>query len=1103
MRTIYLAALFSLASLTLWGQGTAQIQGVVKDSTGAAIGAADVKATQTDTGAVRTVPSGADGNYVFPSLPVGPYRLEVTKTGFATYVQSGIVLQVNNNATVDVTMKIGEVSTQVQVEANAALVDTQGTSVGAVIEQKRIVELPLNGRNPVELIQLAGAAVPGGKNNTAGYPGGLNISVAGGLLSGVTYYLDGTLYNNPFDATNLPFPFPDALQEFKVETNSLTAQNGLHSGAAVSAVIKSGTNAVHGDLFEFFRNGHLNARNSLAARRDTLKRNQFGGTIGAPIIKNKLFVFGGFQGTRLRSDPTNQTAFVPTAQMLAGDLTGSTTFPATVIDPLNGQAFPGKQIPISRLNPQSLKLASLLPTSNISTGQVSFGPIQQQKENQMLGRVDYQISDKQFLFGRYMASKYTQATSYALSKNLLDSTSGALDDLAQTYGIGHTYLISPTTVNTFRAGYNRLNILRHNDDYFSPCDLGVKNYTCFVPHQTIVAVTGGFTVGSGTYIDASFVPSTVTLSDDVSVIRGSHQFGFGVSLFKYQHSQKANVYSSGTFNFGGLVAGQGSGTGSPMADFLLGQVGTMTQGLPNTVFTTKRYGGLYAMDTWKASRRLTVNMGLRWEPALQQRLNNGAVYNYDVNRMLAGVRSTVFPLGPPGMLFAGDPNFNGKTGVNNRYKQFAPRVGLSFDPQGDGKTVIRAAGGISYDFPNTQIMSTPATAPPFGNALQVIPGPFNFSDPWANYPGGNQFVSAVPGSFVNGGSFMAMQPNAKTTTTYSWNAAIQHQFGNSWLLSATYMGTQTAHLWLTVQRNPAVIVPGPLQASCVATATDCNAANNSNARRVAALAQPNNGGKLMGFVDEVESGGTIHYNGLILAMAKRLTKGVSLNANYTWSHCIGDITQASTILATGSGLNIPSNRKYDRGNCQTPTLDGTQALDRRHIANITAVLESPKFANNRVNMVASGWRLSTSYRKLSGAWQTVTTGTDLALNGQGGTQRPNQVLADPLCAVQQAGPGANSCFLNKAAFAQPALGTFGNLGRSNVPGPGFFSIDTALSRTFRIREGKTLEARGEAFNLTNSFRAGPVTTALNNVNFGKVLTAQDPRIMQLALKFVF
>src|SRR5579872_3617367 len=316
-----IAFLFVLTCAALFAQATSQIQGVVRDASGSPVQGAEVKATQTDTGTVRTASTAADGNYVLSNLAIGPWRLEVSKAGFTTYVQTGIVLQVATNPTIDVALGVGAVSQTVQVEANAAQVETENTSVGTVIENQRIIDLPLNGRQATDLIQLTGAAIPAGVNGTAGFPGGQNIAIAGGQLSGVGYFLDGTLYNNPFDATNLPFPFPDALQEFKVETSTLTAQNGMHSAAAVNAVVKSGTNSIHGDLFEFLRNGDLNARNFFALKRDTLKRNQYGGTVGGPIKKDKIFFFAGYQGTRLRSDPGSSTAFVPTAQMLQGDFT--------------------------------------------------------------------------------------------------------------------------------------------------------------------------------------------------------------------------------------------------------------------------------------------------------------------------------------------------------------------------------------------------------------------------------------------------------------------------------------------------------------------------------------------------------------------------------------------------------------------------------------------------------------------------------------------------------------------------------------------------------------------------------------------------------------
>src|SRR5665213_3253749 len=387
-----------------WAQSQAfsQIQGTVQDASGAPVPAAQVKATQTDTGVSREVTTGNDGAYVLPNLPIGPYRLEVSKAGFSTFIQTGIVLQVATTPTVDVALKIGAVNEQVQVEANAALVETQATGVGNVMENQRIVELPLNGRVATDLIQYTAGAIPQGVAGNGGYPGTQQFVIAGGQAYGVAFWLDGSVYNNPWDLANIPLPFPDALQEFKVETSSLTAQNGVHAGGTVTGVTRSGSNAFHGDVFEFLRNGDLNARNFFAPTRDTLKRNQFGGTIGGPVIKNKLFFFFGYQDTITRQDPVaNPTAvFVPTAAMLQGDFTQC---PST--------ASLGKISP-SLFDPASLKLAALLPKGAGACGNTSFGLITQVNENQYVGRGDYQISAKDTLFGRYIRTHFYRPPSY-------------------------------------------------------------------------------------------------------------------------------------------------------------------------------------------------------------------------------------------------------------------------------------------------------------------------------------------------------------------------------------------------------------------------------------------------------------------------------------------------------------------------------------------------------------------------------------------------------------------------------------------------------------------------------------------------------------------
>jgi hypothetical protein len=701
-----------------------------------------------------------------------------------------------------------------------------------------------------------------------------------------------------------------------------------------------------------------------------------------------------------------------------------------------------------------------------------------------------------------MATTYLQPPAYSLTKNILASPTGGLNDLAQSATLGHTWLISPMTINTFAIAFNRVGVHRYNDDYFSGCDLGVQMY-CYIPHQTVVSITGGPSVGIATAIGASFIPTTWTIKDDVSVIRGSHQFAFGATAFRYQSSSNANVYSAGSFGF------TGTATGAGLADFVAGQLDTFTQGVPNTLFVTKWYVGVYGQDTWKVTPHLTASLGLRWEPFLPQSVNNGAIYNFSMSRFLAGQTSSVFQNSPPGLTYAGDPGFPGKAGINNRYDQFAPRVGLAWDPEGNGKTSIRASFGESYDFPNVMIYSTESTAPPFGDQTTVT-GPESFATPFANQAGGNFFPVAFSANapFTPNGTYVAVQPNMKATTVFTWNFALQRQLTPSWFVSATYAGTETEHLWVSYQLNPGTLIPGaPIVSSCPAASTTQNCTANLQVRRVLSQLNPA-AGKYLGPVDQFDSSGTANYNALILLVHHTLAKRLSVDANYTWSHCIGDATQASTIGGAQAGLLEPNNRAYDRGNCQTSTLGGTFGLDRRQILNFTAVAQSPNFSNRGLRMIATGWNLSGSWRASSGGFLTPTYSTDIQLSGSGG-QRPNQILANPLCA----NPGP-SCWINPAAFAAPAAGTLGDLGRSTVQGPSSWEIDMALARAFRIREHLSVEFRAEAFNVTNSYRAGTpsgtttsggsgVTTTVNSAQFGQILTAQDPRILQVAGKFVF
>src|SRR5262245_36444738 len=492
-----------LTSVTLWAQATAQISGAVKDQSGAVLPGVEVTATQTETGIARSAVTNETGSYVLSNLAVGPYRLEAALPGFRTYVQTGIVLQVNSSPAINVVLEVGQVTEQVEVQANAAMVETRAAGVGQVIENERILDLPLNGRNATELIVLAGAAVQTAVSNPdRAMSGATALSVAGGFSTGVTYALDGAWHNNRYDNYNLPLPFPDALQEFKVETSALSAQSGGSTGASVNSVTKSGTNDFHGSAFEFVRNDLFNARNYFATTNSTLKRNQFGGTIGGPIKQNKLFFFGGFQGTTVRQDPADLQGFVPTAAMLAGDFSGIT---APQCRPNRQQLtlrapYVNNRIDPARFSKAALNLTSKLPKAIDDCGLVRYGKRIVTDEQQYVARVDYQLSDSHSLFGRYLATKFKQPGPFDLSGNYLTSDTGGYDNLSQSYAAGSTYLLGPNTVNSLRVAVNRTFVLRQNVPTSSARGLGVNQYSYPLSgggeRGIRLNVSGGFAFGA-------------------------------------------------------------------------------------------------------------------------------------------------------------------------------------------------------------------------------------------------------------------------------------------------------------------------------------------------------------------------------------------------------------------------------------------------------------------------------------------------------------------------------------------------------------------------------------------------------------------------------
>src|SRR5213593_1308836 len=572
------AALSAIAVVapTAWGQSTtAQISGTIKDQSGAVLPGVEVTVTQTATGAKRTAVSNETGNYVLASLPLGPYMLEAALPGFKTYVQSGIVLQVNASPEINIVLQVGQVTDQVEVQANAALVETHSSGLGTVVDNQRVVELPLNGRNITELVFLAGMANVGGSgflNSVRNYPT-VMISVAGGISNWTAYNFDGVAHNDAYNSLNLPLPFPDALQEFKVESSALQAQYGVHASANVNVVTKSGTNDLHGDAFEFVRNGIFNARNFFAPKRDTLKRNQFGGTVGGPIVKNKLFFFRGYQGTVQRCDFT--TFAGPTCQAKPLTLAPS-------------QGFVNNQIPQSLISPFALKVVARLPQTSDPCGKVNFGLRSNQSEHMEIARLDWQASEKNSIFGRFFVTNLNIPTTFDGSNGLTLNRNGQ-SDRVYALSIGSTYLISANVVNSFRIGANRQEIPKIPDRFATWPELGVNApfNPDTEPRITVAGGnvgTGGAAVGSGgggngfnigggsAIINTDYGGPNPNVSDDISWARGSHQFGFGASYIHTGLNYKSGINATGLMTFNGTFTLHG------MADFLIGKPVTWSQG---------------------------------------------------------------------------------------------------------------------------------------------------------------------------------------------------------------------------------------------------------------------------------------------------------------------------------------------------------------------------------------------------------------------------------------------------------------------------------------------------------------------------------------------
>lgn len=1072
-----------------WSQGISTINGTVADSSGAVIVGAKIMITEVDTGLSRESVSNAEGVYVISSLRPTRYALKAEAPGFRGFSQSGITLQANDTATLNVRLEIGAASEVVEVQAGAVQVDTSTPTLKQVVDSARMIELPLNGRNPAQLTALVAGAVNGPSNgadqgSTKTFPGAVSVSVNGGRTNNIAFNLDGVHSQDIFSNVNQPLPMPDALQEFSFQTSNFSAEYGQNSSGVVNVVTKSGTNSMHGGLFMFVRNAQFNSRNYFAAKRDQLRREQFGGTIGGPIIRDKLFFFGGYQGTRIRNTQNGLTAFVPTAANVAGDFSAylSAADPnnplrraIAIKDPTNNQPFPGNIIPVNRLEPASLAMLKFLPAASGGNGLVFYSTPVIQDFKEFITRIDYSVTALDRLNFRINKSWY-RAPGILANNNLLTYADETPDSSYNT-ALQETHIFGPSLINDFRFGVTREITSRHPPKNTpNMLDFGVQNvYQTANKAIESFGVSGFF--GFGAFADSVFARTTFDWYDTVRWVKGRHNFAIGGSYEKARFNHDNHLFQNGTYSF------TGDNSNSAVADFLLGSIRSFSQGWGsfqkdrNTIFS------LFIQDTFKVSTRLSLSYGLRFEPSFPWHDLFRQAEAFSPARFSQGLKSKVYTNAYPGMLFPGDEGFP-EDGRSTSWNNFAPRFGFAYDPFGDGKTSVRGGAGIFLNSRN----------PAFSNDAQVQTSPFSptvsltspaggFRNPYLGvnnpfplpFPVPHDFVFPTP---VRVYSWDASHFKLQTPTVYNWNLTIERQLRPDWLARVAYVASRTNHLLENEQLNPANYIAGSTL--------------GNDARRPF---QP--------YTSIIQStfSGNSWYNSLQMSLEKRLSHGFTILANYTYSKSTDDIPFGTDN--TSPQLNAVIAKSPYTSNFKS--LDkGPSDFDYRHVFVASYVWQLPALTgtNRFVRTAAGGWQFSGIWSAQSGIPVSISAGLDRSQTGIGFDK-------GQLVATNPYGPGACQnrapCVdaLMPSAFALPALGTYGNLSKGALRGPGLFNTDFGLFKSFAIRERLSMQFRAEFFNFFNRANFNAPGNTVSSGNFGAILSARDPRIGQLALKVNF
>lgn len=1078
--------------------GTATITGVITDSTGAVIPDAEVTATNAATGVSTKTKSNGAGAYSLLYLQVGTYRLQIKKAGFQTDIHEGILLTAEQTAGINVMLQPGQVSQSIIVTANGEVLDTETASLGQTVNQETVTQLPLNGRNPASLTLLTpgatdATALIGSSQQYTTFPTETAASLNGGRRGTTFYILDGAPNMDFYGLFASPFPNPEATEEFKVINNNFDAQYGFTSGGVVSIVTKSGTNSWHGNAFDFLRNTDFNAEDYFSKLSPTLRRNQFGGSIGGPIIKDKLFIFGNYQGTRSSQTVYNSSQFVPSEAMLKGDFSalldpsvmGTNT--VQLHNPVTGAPYPNNQIDPSTYNSASLKLAALLPSSTDPLGKLQateYGEVQ--NFNEATTRVDYAINGRQHLSGREFVNYFNQPT---YSASLLDSNRSWIVNW-QSYAGTWAWTISPTVVNSFTSSYSRM-----YDTSNSGLEANGKPicYSQFIdvsdPTTTPCSIEDLAVGGNGFSLGQNFNGInrwTASFDEALNISRGKHMIVAGVDILRLYWEENTNWLALPIISFGDTTPF----SGYAMADFLLGDAQMFEQGGGESNAVNTWMAAPFVTDQFKAKPNLTFTFGMRWEPFIAPADTNGRLSVF-----IPGKQSTRYSNAPLGMVFPGDSGVPSK-GVRNSYRYFDPRLGWAWQPSFSPNTSVRAAVGLfitpmedsSYNhvsdeapFSPTYSMQTGTPIGPGAPPLGIIP----FSTPWSvYYPTGGvspfpPFASpgAVPpstASIVTPVSIPAtFAANFQQGRTASWNLSIEHVFFRNWFARAAYVGSTSRHVNIPLDANPGYYSATP--------ALD------------GARAYGN-----FGSVLTYASVGTDSYNGGQFTLERRLANGLQFTVNYTYSKTIDDASDAS--LAWVGSVTNPFNIGFDRG---------LSALDVPNVFTADFVYSTPSLT--RANPVLRGalgsWEISGIFQAQSGQPVPIYSG----VNNSGSDENADfadRVPGQSLKVHQGSKVQWLSQYFNTSAFTFNAPGTFGDAGRGPLFGPGIDNWDNTLSKNFQLTERVNLQVRWDMFNTFNhAMFANPNNSVSDGGgSFGHIFSTNSSfpaRIGQAALKLSF